>query len=232
MKYITDPDDSISLEAMKGLAKLFTKAEEERIAPFLLNLCNQIKPSFEKVQPQIRSSSANLFEILSKFGNAPSVKEGFLEQIHSVLPAIVLHINDEDSEVRKSFRKLLFSISSFLNSELVTLLSTSYIFNVESDNDYNEFLRLHLSKILVALFPDRMTVYIDTCMDKYFSSSWDTIKGNACFFVATLMFNIPEENRENLNIVRVSKEIVQLLQEKSSYVRMQASVAISLLHSY
>jgi len=208
--------------------------EEERISPFLLNLCNQIKPAFEKPQSTIRASAAHLFESLTRFGNAEQVRDAFLDQIHINLPSIILHINDEDYDVRKSFRKLLFTIAPLLHYELQQLLSTSYIFNVDSDGDYNEFLRMHLSKLLVKVFPERINPYIETSINPYFTSQWDQIKGNAAFFVATLMYNVPEEVREDLsiNVGFISRELVQLLQERSPNVRIQASAAISLLYSY
>jgi len=235
MSSIDDPNDTISLEAMNGLAKVFKIVQEERISPFLINICHRIRPAFDKPLASIRASAAYLFESLTRFGNSEISKDAFYEQIHTNLPSIILHINDDDFEVRKAFRRALLSVAPLLNRpDISTMLNTGYIFNVDNDNDYNEFLRLNLSKVLVKEFPDRINSYILTCLHPYFESAWDTIKGNAAFFIGTLMFQIHPDARKDIgiNIGHVSKQLIGLLTEKSSYVRIQASVSISLLYSY
>jgi hypothetical protein len=46
-----------------------------------------------------------------------------------------------------------------------------------------------------------------TCVDPYFKSEWNIIKGNAAMFVGYLLGNISVENRKgyNLNPARVTK---------------------------
>jgi len=235
MSSIDDPADDISLEAMNGLAKVFMIVEEERISPVLTNMCHRIRPAFDKPTPAIRAAAANLFESLSRFGTSETSKEAFYEQIHTNLTSIVLHMNDDDPEVRKSFRKALFAVGPLLNNqELTTLLNTSHLFKVESDMDYNEFLRQNLSKVLVTAFPDRVNSYIQMCIHPYFNSQWDRIQGNAAFFIGTLMLHIPVDQRKEVgvNVGHVTKELIKLLQSESPEVRTQSSISMSLLYTY
>jgi hypothetical protein len=46
-----------------------------------------------------------------------------------------------------------------------------------------------------------------TCVDPYFKSEWNIIKGNAAMFVGYLLGSIPLDNRKtyNLNPTRVTK---------------------------
>jgi hypothetical protein len=46
-----------------------------------------------------------------------------------------------------------------------------------------------------------------TCVEPYFKSEWNIIKGNAAMFVGYLLGNIPLDNRKiyNLNPTRVTK---------------------------
>ena len=48
----------------------------------------------------MRTAAITLFGNLSRFGGGPS-KEPFLEQIHTNLVSLLLHLNDPDTEVRK-----------------------------------------------------------------------------------------------------------------------------------
>lgn len=46
---IDDHNESIAMEAMNGLAKIFSIVEESRISPIIINICNRIRPAYEKV---------------------------------------------------------------------------------------------------------------------------------------------------------------------------------------
>ncbi len=66
--------------------------------------------------------------------------------------------------------------------------------------DYQEFLFMHLSKALIAGFPDRLNAYVQTCVDPYFKSHWDVIKANAAAFVGTILGHLPEDLRKSSGI--------------------------------
>lgn len=109
---IDDHNESIAMEAMNGLAKIFSIVEESRISPIIINICNRIRPAYEKVifliykywygkeNEEIRSAAFNLFGSLFRFGQSGSAAEAFYEQLHNTIPAIVLHINDDSNQVR------------------------------------------------------------------------------------------------------------------------------------
>ena len=48
----------------------------------------------------MRAASFQLFGDLARFGDGPS-HDPFLEQVHSNLVSILLHLNDEERSVRK-----------------------------------------------------------------------------------------------------------------------------------
>jgi len=107
MSSIDDRSDDIALESMNGLAKMFKVIDESRIAPIIINICHRIRPAFENTNLKIRISSANLFASLVRFGEGIS-KDQFYEQVHSNLPSIILHINDENETVQKSFKQVRY----------------------------------------------------------------------------------------------------------------------------
>jgi hypothetical protein len=75
-----DPNDDITLEAMRGLSRIFAKVEEDNIRNILINISLRIRPCFEKDKPKVRAAAIELFGNLSRFGDGPS-REPFLEQV-------------------------------------------------------------------------------------------------------------------------------------------------------
>jgi len=234
MSSIDDRSDDVALESMNGLAKVFQVIDETRIAPVLINICHRIRPAFDNPNDRIRTSSAALFASLARFGEGIS-KDAFYEQVHSNLPSIVLHINDEKEEVGVAFKKALYEVGPLLhNDTLTTLLKTNHIFSVSSDIDYPDFIHMHLSKALITGFPDRLNSYVQTCINPYFESTWDVIKANAAYFVGALLCHIPEDQRKDIgiNAGHTTKALVGLLAEKSPIVRQKAAEAMGMLWSY
>ena len=53
-----------------------------------------------KEKGNVRAQAIMLFGNLSAFGDGPS-KQPFLEQIHSNFVSLLLHLNDQDNDVKK-----------------------------------------------------------------------------------------------------------------------------------
>eukprot|EP01125_Pyxidicula_operculata_P007550 TRINITY_DN2562_c0_g2_i2.p1 TRINITY_DN2562_c0_g2~~TRINITY_DN2562_c0_g2_i2.p1 ORF type:complete len:1126 (-),score=250.20 TRINITY_DN2562_c0_g2_i2:7-3384(-) len=234
MSLIDHKDDEIALESMNGLAKVFKVVDETRIAPILINICHRIRPAFDNPNPRIRASSAALFAALSRFGDGVC-KDSLYEQVHSNLPSIILHINDDDPEVQRSFKSCLKDVGPLLRDQsLNKMLTTNHIFRVDGEMDYSDFLNMHLSKALIATWPDRLNSYVQICINPYFTSDWDIIKANAAYFIGSLMGHIPLEIRKDvgINSGHTAKALIALLSEKSPIVRQKTAEAISMMHSY
>jgi len=93
---------------------------------------------------------------------------------------------------------------------------------------------MHLSKCLIKSWPDRINSYVQTCINPYFESKWDTIKANAAYFIGSVMGHIPVERRKEIgiNAGHTSKALIALLSEKSPIVRQKTAEALSMMHSY
>lgn len=150
MGKLDSPNDSISLESMRSLAKLFPVVQESHLAPVLINVCHRIRPAFDHSNPEIRASSAALFGALARFGAPESPTcSTFVEQVHELLPAMILHINDDANNVQAAFRHTFGAVACLLGGKsLNELLNTSHMFSVDYLNDYHEFLYNYLSKYL------------------------------------------------------------------------------------
>ena len=80
-----------------------------------LTACDQEKPA-------VRAQAFILFGNLSRFGDGPS-RTPFLEQIHSNIVSLLLHLNDVDPEVKK-----VCILSSFC---VTLLLSELFLFRAK-----------------------------------------------------------------------------------------------------
>jgi len=234
MSAIDDNQDDIALEAMTGLAKAFGVVDESRIAPILINIFHRIRPAFENSNDKIRSASAHLFESLARYGRGKN-KDAIYDQIHTNLPAIIVHINDENDEVKKSFRKTLAVVAPLLNDAGIDhILAQKHIFQVDNETDYTDFLHMHMSKALIKAFPNQLNNYVQTLVMPYFESSWDVIKANAAYFIGCILGHLPEEMRKDvgINVGHTTKALISLLASKSPLVRQRVAEAMSMLHTY
>jgi len=234
MSAIDDKQDDVVLEAMNGLAKIFRVVDESRMHAIIINVFHRIRPAFDNPNDAIRSSSAILFESLARFGHGIS-KDAIYEQIHNNLPCVIVHLNDDNADVKKSFRRALAAIGPLMHSpDIDAILSQKHIFSVDNEPDYSDFVHMHLSKALIKSFPDRLNGYVQTAINPYFASPWNTIQGNAAYFVGCVLGHLPEQARKNsgINAGHTAKAMIGLLTSTSPIVREKAAEAIAMMHSY
>eukprot|EP01125_Pyxidicula_operculata_P019218 TRINITY_DN694_c5_g1_i1.p1 TRINITY_DN694_c5_g1~~TRINITY_DN694_c5_g1_i1.p1 ORF type:complete len:1709 (+),score=479.86 TRINITY_DN694_c5_g1_i1:28-5154(+) len=232
MSTLDSKQDDITLETMNGLAKLLQVIDESRITPVLSNICKRITPTFDSPNDKLRVSSGLLFASLSRFGesNAKTLTEIF----HENLPSIVLHVNDKNEQVQKSFKKALKDVSTLLNDDKInTLLNTNHIFSVDCDIDYPDFVH-HFVKLLINSFPERISNYVQICLKPYFESQWPEMKANAAYFVGCVLGNVPPNKRKEIGLLPTQyiKAIVDLLGDQNMIVRQRAAEACSMLYTY
>jgi len=226
---IDDPNETIAMEAMNGLSKIFAIVEESRMSPILVNICHRIRPAFDKENEQIRAASFTLFGSLYRFGTGYA-GDAFYEQIHNNLPSLVLHMEDDSTLVKNACKGALANLAPLFRSESVTELLAEL--SPDRMVQYAEFLN-DLSLVLIPSFPERINYYVMTCVD-YFKSNWNSIKSNAAAFIGFLLGNLTPENSKkinNLNPGLVSRALVNMLKDKSPQVRKTTAQAMSLLHS-
>ena len=110
MSVIDHSNEDICMESMNGLDRVFRVIDGERVQPILINIVHRIRPHFEKNSPKIRASSFRLFGTLCRFG-VGSAAELFKDQMHSIFPAVFLHLTDPSRDVqlacKETVRKLV-----------------------------------------------------------------------------------------------------------------------------
>ncbi|XP_078493526.1 maestro heat-like repeat-containing protein family member 1 isoform X2 [Ciona intestinalis] len=159
-----DYDDTISLEAMSGLAKFLSKVERTNIASVFVNMCLRVRPCFEKANPHVRSAAVRLFGVLGRFGTDGSA-DTFREQSHSNFISILLHLNDDHLVVRNvgefpnKINFYIMSCVSFFKSEWPVLRGSAALLAAFFMNSLDEEARSsinieHVCAALIQLLKD------------------------------------------------------------------------------
>eukprot|EP00039_Didymoeca_costata_P018820 m.335101 g.335101 ORF g.335101 m.335101 type:complete len:1638 (-) comp17516_c0_seq1:85-4998(-) len=223
-----DPNDLITLEAMRGLSKVLAKVEEDNVRQILINISLRIRPCFEKDKPAVRAAAIKLFGNLSRFGDGPS-RAPFSEQIHANMVSLLLHLNDEDPEVRSSCKDALRDLGPLLDSESVNSMFQKLL-KKETTLHYGEFMN-DLSKIMINEFEDKINFYTMNNVN-FFKSEWPEIKANAAMFTGFLLGNLTKDKRKHISKEHVCGELIRLLKDPANMVREKAAEAMSLLTQY
>lgn len=229
VSYIDNADETLAMESMNGLSKVFELVDEGRVAPTLVNLCHRIKPAFEKPSDEMRAASFTLFGTLSRFGQDELAMDPFFEQIHMHLPAILLHINDGNGQVKEACKKTLRRLGALMRADQVTTFLDEQL-APEAMFTFDDFLT-DFARLLIDYYPERMNYYVMTAIE-HFQSAWTPIRGSAASFVGALLGQLPPEKRTTLNVGLITQALVGLLKQKEPDVRRRAAAAIGLLHDY
>jgi len=99
LSHVEDTNEPIATAALNGLKRLLTYIDDKRVAPIMINLCHRMRPLLDRSSASIRAAAAGLLGALARFGNGPASGQ-FTEQCHALLPCLMLHINDEDDNVK------------------------------------------------------------------------------------------------------------------------------------
>ncbi|CAH1269548.1 MROH1 [Branchiostoma lanceolatum] len=236
-----DPDDHITLEAMGGLSKILAEVDEGNVRAILINITLRIRPCFEKEKSSVRAEAFKLFGNLSRFGDGPS-KAPFLEQIHTNFISLLLHLNDEDDEVKRGCKSALRQLGPLIGSDVINDMFQKHLLE-EANLHYGEFMN-NLAKALlqknsrrddddpsITDFSDKINFYVMGCVS-FFKSTWETVKGNAAMFIGFLLGNLSQDKHMAISKEHVCGALIQLLKDPSPHVRVRAAEAMSLLHEY
>jgi len=230
---LSGADETLTLEAMNGLGKVFEVVDESKVSPFLVNLCAQIRPSFECQTKSIRAAAFSLFGTLSRFGACESCAERFNEQVHFVLPAVILHLYDDEEEVQHACKTTLRRLVPLTGAQSFIDLVEDPMFDPKTPISSYEVLAEKLAKELIAHFSPRVPYYLNQCCDG-FRSKWDRIKANSAVMVGMLLGNLPPEKRDKatLNPGIITRQLISLLKERTPAVREKAADAMAVLYTY
>jgi len=134
-------------------------------------------------------------------------------QVHTNIIIFIVHLNDDDAEVRKACLAAFKQVADLLSPEIVAALD-----DYEPEpHTYDEVVG-RLAPLLVATFPGRIRSYVGTAVE-YFGSPWTGIRGNAAIIGALLTASTNQEVRKTVNTNSLCQELIRLLGQKEELVR-------------
>ncbi|CAG9530361.1 unnamed protein product [Cercopithifilaria johnstoni] len=222
-----DHRDDVAMEAVNALNKLSTRVPDTHLENILSNVLLKLRPCFEKESSALRAVSFSLFgELGQRVGNYDAYREQLLINIVS----IVLHLNDEEDQVKQMCARCLVSVCSLLNSDRLTLLIERNLKIDEQCHNYRQFLK-EFSVILAFSFPDRINYYALSC-NNYFKSTSSRIRSNAAHMTGYLLGELTPELRSTISKELIFAGLMLLLKDHDIDVRLSTARAISCLHRY
>ncbi|XP_043547011.1 maestro heat-like repeat-containing protein family member 1 [Chiloscyllium plagiosum] len=150
-----------------------------------------------------------------------------VEQIHSSLVSLLLHLNDSSEEVVKACKFTLRLVGPLLGSESVSVMLQKHLLE-EANLHYGEFIN-DLAKHIISDFPEKVNFYIMGNVS-FFKSVWPEIRGNAVMFTGFLLGSLSQDELQSISLEHVCTAIILLLRDGVPSVRIKAAEALSLLH--
>ena len=230
MSTIDDKEEPVCMESMNGLDKVFQEVEASRVQPILINIIHRIRPHLEKPSAKIRASSFRLFGTLSRFGHG-AASEVFLEQMHSTMPSILVHLKDPDQKVQIACKQALRKMSPLLGVPEIDAIIQRKWFDPNIKLPYDRFADEFSAKFVNAL-PERAGSYIMSVLE-FFQSKWVPLRTAAATLAGSMLGHLPPSARGSINMGIVSTAFVTLLTgQKDAEVRNAAAASMRLMYDY
>jgi hypothetical protein len=254
---LEDTNEVVIMEAMKSVKIVFSVADDEYIAPLLLNLCVRLKPAFEKANPQLREASILLFGTLSRFARG-TMSETLINTFFNNLPTIVLHLQDNDPAVIRACKVCLKSIVPELGSAKFSSLFETDVFKTDELPptstlspttpttpkaktpailqpalqaelvDFDQFSE-QFALTFIAEFPNRISDLVMNLVI-FYKSDWAGVCAGAVLIIGYILANINNDMRGRVNLRHTCSGMISLLKSPSPLIREKASKVMGMLY--
>uniref|UniRef100_A0A4W3H1Y9 Maestro heat-like repeat-containing protein family member 1 n=1 Tax=Callorhinchus milii TaxID=7868 RepID=A0A4W3H1Y9_CALMI len=178
----------LTLEALTGLSKVSAQLEEEDVRHVLVNVALAVRAFFASEDEEVRAEAVGVFGDLSRFAVAQS-REVFVEQVHSSLVGLLLHLNDHSPRVVTRCKQTLQRLGGLMESDGLRSTFEAGL-PQEAQLDYCSLLDM-VTKFFAQDSPEKVNAYLMACL-QVFKSPLPEIRGNAVMMVGFLLQNLPE----------------------------------------
>ncbi|KAH7352920.1 hypothetical protein KP509_19G069800 [Ceratopteris richardii] len=217
---IEDSAEEVAATVVRGLIVVLEYANEDTVAPVLLNLCRHLRTLQLQRNVDIRAASFGALGALTRFGFVQH--ESFIEQVHAALPRVLFHLQDEALLVRETCKDTLKHLLTYLNEEEAMFLTNSRAFNSNDRSNYEIFLK-EFARVLVRCQMRRMDNYITIAIQNY-DSSWPEIQANAAFFTACLLAELVDQKLLAVHLPQVVGSLVRMAANSTGAIVRASSV--------
>ncbi|KAJ1368158.1 hypothetical protein KIN20_029231 [Parelaphostrongylus tenuis] len=224
-----DKKDAVAMESIIALNKLVSRTKDSQLSAILRQVLLKIRPCFEKEYAALRAASFKLYgELASRVGGD---NDEFMAHLHANIIAILLHLNDENEDVRKA-------CSTTLNQVHPLFAVGTFSSIVEREMNRGRLPEVYaavqrdLASVLALSFPDRVNQYTLTCSN-YFKCSNARMRANAALLSGNILGVLTPQLRATISKDLVFSSLVLLLKDPEDVnVRIAAVKAIGNLHDF
>ncbi|KAK6054809.1 HEAT repeat protein [Cooperia oncophora] len=224
-----DKNDTVAMESIVALNKLVSKTNDAQLHSILRQVLLKIRPCFEKESAPLRAASFSLFgELAARIGGE---NEEFMSHLHANIVALLLHLNDEDENVRKACSTTFNQVHPLFNVGTFSSVVEREMKGGRLPASYTAVQR-DLASVLALSFPDRVNQYALTCSN-YFKSSNARIRANAALLTGHMLGVLTPQLRAIISKDLVFSSLVLLLRDPEDVsVRIAAAKAVGSLHDF
>ncbi|XP_024985036.1 protein SHOOT GRAVITROPISM 6 isoform X2 [Cynara cardunculus var. scolymus] len=180
---LDDSDNSVQLTAVLCLLSIL-QSSPEGVEHVLLNLCVRLRNLQVSMDTKMRANAFAAFGALSDYGSGAQ-HDAFLEQVHAVLPRLVLHLLDEEYSVRQACRITIKRVAPLMELDDLILLLNTHRFISDHRSDYQDFLR-DLARQFVQHLASRVDTYMASIIQAV-DAPWPAIQANAIYLSSSML---------------------------------------------
>ncbi|KAK9079338.1 hypothetical protein SSX86_001009 [Deinandra increscens subsp. villosa] len=179
---LEDSDDSVQLTAVLCLLSIL-ELRPNGVEHVLLNLSVRLRNLQLSMDTKMRANAFAAFGALSPY--ASGSRDSFLEQVHAVMPRLVLHLLDDEYSVRQACRNTIKQVVPLMEIEdLISLLNT-HRFISDHRSDYQDFLR-DIARQFIQHLASRVDNYMASTVQA-FDAPWPSIQANAMYLSSSML---------------------------------------------
>ncbi|PRQ43676.1 putative condensin complex subunit 1 [Rosa chinensis] len=224
---LDDSDESVQLTAVTCLLTMLESSPSDAVDPILLNLSVRLRNLQISMNPEMRANAFSALGSLCNYGIGAQ-HEAFREQVHAIMPRLVLHLHDNDVIVRQACRSTLKQIAPLLEMEGLFPLFNMHCFNYDHRTDYEDFVR-ELTKQFAQHLPSRVDSYLASTIQAL-DAPWPIIQANAIYFSSCMLSLSDDQHILTLYYPQVFGPLVgKLSKSADASVRATCSSALGLL---
>lgn len=187
---LDDLDDSVQLTAVLCLLSIL-ESSPNGVEHVLLNLSVRLRNLQVSMDTNMRANAFAAFGALSPYGSGAH-RDSFLEQVHAVLPRLVLHLLDEEYSVRQACRNTFKQVAPLMEIEELTPLLNTHRFISDHRSDYQDFLR-DLARQFIQHLASRIDTYMASIIQA-FDAPWPAIQANAVYLSSSMLALTDEQH--------------------------------------
>ncbi|KAG8374197.1 hypothetical protein BUALT_Bualt11G0106000 [Buddleja alternifolia] len=224
---LDDPDESVQLTAVSCLLTVLRSSSADAVEPILLNLSVRLRNLQICMNAKIRANAFAAFGALSSYGVGPQ-HDAFLEQVHATFPRLVLHLHDDDLDVRRACQNTFKRIAPLVKFDGMVALASSHRFTSDHRGDYEDFLR-DIAKQFTQHMSSRVDTYLAS-MIQAFEAPWPVIQANAIYLSSSIIAFSSDQHISALYYSQVFGMLVgKISRSTDAIVRATGSLALGLL---